>query len=72
VRNDSSAIVPHARWRTGRLSRWLSREVMVVLDVLSTRIDPHGESFRRNRDANLGLLAQLDEQLAAARAGGGA
>jgi acyl-CoA carboxylase subunit beta len=43
----------------------------VAGDVLGTRVDPQGESFTRNREANLGLLDQLAEQLATARAGGG-
>jgi acyl-CoA carboxylase subunit beta len=43
----------------------------VDLDVLESRVDPADESFARNRDQNLALLAEIDEQLAAARAGGG-
>jgi acyl-CoA carboxylase subunit beta len=43
----------------------------VERDVLGTRIDPASEPFRRNRERNLELLAQVDEQLALARAGGG-
>lgn len=42
-----------------------------VTEVLGTRIDPTGEVFVRNREVNLGLLADLDEALAQARAGGG-
>ena len=40
-------------------------------DVLGTRIDPADALFVRNRERNLELLAQVDEQLATARAGGG-
>jgi acetyl-CoA carboxylase carboxyltransferase component len=43
----------------------------VDADVLGSRIDPSADGFRRNRDANLGLLGQLEEALATARAGGG-
>ncbi|MBW3620357.1 MAG: acyl-CoA carboxylase subunit beta [Actinobacteria bacterium] len=39
--------------------------------VLGTRVDPTSEPFVRNREANLELLAKLDEALAQARAGGG-
>ncbi len=42
-----------------------------VSDVLGTRIDPEGEAFRRNRDANLQLLADVEAALAQARGGGG-
>lgn len=40
-------------------------------DVLGTRIDPASEGFERNRERNLELLSAIDEQLAAARGGGG-
>jgi acyl-CoA carboxylase subunit beta len=42
-----------------------------VTDVLDTRFDPSADHARRNREANLGLLAEIDEALATARAGGG-
>jgi acyl-CoA carboxylase subunit beta len=45
--------------------------VTVAGDVLGTRVDPASSAFARNRDRNLELLAQLDEQFAVARAGGG-
>ncbi|MTV24329.1 acyl-CoA carboxylase subunit beta [Nitriliruptoraceae bacterium ZYF776] len=45
---------------------------MRVSDVLGSRVDPTSEPFRRNREANLGSLAAIDEALATARAGGGA
>jgi acyl-CoA carboxylase subunit beta len=41
------------------------------MDVLPTRIDPASEDYRVNRDGMTALLAELDAQLAAARAGGG-
>ncbi len=40
-------------------------------DVLGTRVDATSEPFVRNREANLELVAQLQEQLEVARAGGG-
>jgi acyl-CoA carboxylase subunit beta len=42
-----------------------------VGSVLATRVDPSSEPFRRNRDANLALVAALHEQFATAAAGGG-
>jgi acyl-CoA carboxylase subunit beta len=41
------------------------------MPVLPNRVDPDSDSYRANREASLGLLAELDEQLALARAGGG-
>jgi acyl-CoA carboxylase subunit beta len=41
------------------------------MSVLTSRIDRASATYRANRDANLALLRQLDEQLALARAGGG-
>jgi len=41
------------------------------MDVIRTRIDPKSESFRRNRQHMLALLAEVEAQLALARAGGG-
>jgi acyl-CoA carboxylase subunit beta len=41
------------------------------MDVLPTRIDPTSEDYRANRAGMEELLAELDAQLAAARAGGG-
>jgi acetyl-CoA carboxylase carboxyltransferase component len=43
----------------------------VTMSVLASRLDRASASFRANREANLALLAELDEQLALARAGGG-
>jgi acetyl-CoA carboxylase carboxyltransferase component len=40
-------------------------------DVLGTRVDPSSEVFRRNREANLGLIADLQEQFELVRGGGG-
>ncbi len=40
-------------------------------DVLGTRVEVSGDAFQRNRDRNLELIAQIGEQLALARAGGG-
>ncbi len=39
--------------------------------VLTTDVDPSASDFQRNREENLRLLAQRDEALAEARAGGG-
>ena len=41
------------------------------MPVLSTVVDPRGESCQANRKAQLALLGQLDEQIAKAVAGGG-
>jgi acetyl-CoA carboxylase carboxyltransferase component len=41
------------------------------MSVLASRIDRDSETYRANREANLELLRELDEQLALARAGGG-
>ncbi|MGH3442743.1 MAG: acyl-CoA carboxylase subunit beta [Nitriliruptorales bacterium] len=40
-------------------------------DVLPSRIDPGSETYRRNREGNLELVAKLEEELARAREGGG-
>ena len=40
-------------------------------EVLGTRVEPGSDTFRRNRERNLELMAQVREQLAAAQAGGG-
>ena len=37
---------------------------------LSSAVDPHSESFRRNREVNLALVAQLRERVATAALGG--
>jgi acyl-CoA carboxylase subunit beta len=42
-----------------------------VTEVLGSRVDPTSDSFVRNRDANLELLAQVRAAFADARAGGG-
>jgi acetyl-CoA carboxylase carboxyltransferase component len=39
--------------------------------VLTSAVDVTGEPYQRNREAQLAAVAALDEQLAAARAGGG-
>ena len=41
------------------------------MDVLPSRVDPSSEAYAQNRDGMLALLAQLEEGLAQARAGGG-
>src|SRR5262247_600934 len=41
------------------------------MDVLRSRIDTGSESFRKNRQDMLALLAEVEAQLALARAGGG-
>jgi acyl-CoA carboxylase subunit beta len=41
------------------------------MSVLASRLDLASETYRANRSANLRLLAELAEQLAKARAGGG-
>jgi acyl-CoA carboxylase subunit beta len=41
------------------------------MDLFRSRLDPASESFRKNRDDMLALLADVDTQLALARAGGG-
>jgi acetyl-CoA carboxylase carboxyltransferase component len=41
------------------------------MDVLRSRIDPRSGSFQRNRQDMLALLAEVETQLALARAGGG-
>src|ERR687887_1816660 len=41
------------------------------MGVLSGVVDRDAETFRANREGNLALLGELDEQLALARAGGG-
>ena len=41
------------------------------MPVLTSAVDPASAACQRNRAAQLAVLAQLDEQLAAARAGGG-
>jgi acetyl-CoA carboxylase carboxyltransferase component len=40
------------------------------MSVLETRVDPLSDEFRANREHNLGLVADLREKLARARAGG--
>ena len=41
------------------------------MSVLASRVDPGSEPYRRNREASLELLEQLEAQLALAREGGG-
>ncbi len=41
------------------------------VDATLTSVDPRSENFRRNQEAMLTLLEELDEQLAESRAGGG-
>ena len=41
------------------------------MPVLTSSVDPASGAYQRNRAAQLAALAELDEQLAAARAGGG-
>ncbi|MEM6107535.1 carboxyl transferase domain-containing protein [Mycobacterium sp. 050272] len=41
------------------------------MPVLTSQLDTASEAYRANREAQLGLLAQLDEQVALAVAGGG-
>jgi acetyl-CoA carboxylase carboxyltransferase component len=41
------------------------------MSVLTSRVDTDADSYRGNRSENLRLLAELDAQLALARAGGG-
>jgi acyl-CoA carboxylase subunit beta len=41
------------------------------MQVLDTRVDPASAAYRENHEGMTALLAQLDEALAAARAGGG-
>ena len=41
------------------------------MPVLTSAVDPASDAYQRNRAAQLAVLAELDEQLAAARAGGG-
>jgi acetyl-CoA carboxylase carboxyltransferase component len=41
------------------------------MPVIPDRVDRAGDTFRDNREAMLGWLAELDEQLGRARAGGG-
>lgn len=41
------------------------------MPVLTSAVDPASAAYQRNRAAQLAVLAELDEQLAAARAGGG-
>jgi acetyl-CoA carboxylase carboxyltransferase component len=41
------------------------------MPVLTSAVDPASDAYQRNRAAQLTVLAELDEQLAAARAGGG-
>jgi acetyl-CoA carboxylase carboxyltransferase component len=44
----------------------------VRVAALASIVDPASADYARNRDAHLAALAELDEQLALARAGGGA
>ena len=41
------------------------------MDVVRSRVDTGSERFRRNRQDMLALLAEVEAQLALARAGGG-
>src|SRR5258705_3316334 len=41
------------------------------MSIIETRIDPRGAEFARNREWMLGLLAELEQRKAQARAGGG-
>jgi acyl-CoA carboxylase subunit beta len=41
------------------------------MPVLTSAVDPASDAYQRNREAQLAVLAELDEQLAAAKAGGG-
>src|SRR6201989_2698892 len=41
------------------------------MPVLTSTVDPASDAYQRNRAAQLTVLAELDEQLAAAKAGGG-
>ena len=41
------------------------------MSVLASRLDTASEAYTTNRSVNLRLLAEIDEQLALARAGGG-
>jgi len=49
----------------------LSSSAATVMDVIRSRVDPRSPSFRRNREDMLALLAEIEAQLALARAGGG-
>ena len=42
------------------------------MQVLPTHVNPRSDAYAANRNAFLEALAYLDEQLAIARAGGGA
>jgi acyl-CoA carboxylase subunit beta len=42
------------------------------MDVFRSRVDPASDSFRKNRNDMLALLAEVEAQLALARSGGGA
>ena len=59
-------------------ARWLTVEDTAVIigpsdamDVIASRIDTGSESFHRNRQDMQALLAEVEAQLALARAGGG-
>jgi hypothetical protein len=39
--------------------------------ILASRVDSASDAFRTNREGMLAKLAELDEQVAVARAGGG-
>jgi acyl-CoA carboxylase subunit beta len=41
------------------------------MPVLTSAVDPASPAYQHNREAQLAVLAELDEQLAAAKAGGG-
>ena len=41
------------------------------MPVLTSTVDPASPAYQHNREAHLAVLAELDEQLAAAKAGGG-
>ena len=41
------------------------------MNPILTRVDPHGETYKKNRDENLRSVGELHAHLAAARAGGG-
>src|SRR5215831_17703972 len=49
----------------------LSSSAATIMDVIRSRVDPRSPSFRRNREDMLALLAEIEAQLALARAGGG-
>src|ERR1700760_3479643 len=62
ARSRRTSCAPSTRNTTRRADR---------VPVLTSHIDPDGETFRANRAAQLAVLKQLDEQLELAIAGGG-